>query len=142
VLRSSYVLLRLTRRLGHNGLDSTYAESGDYHPLPPGPGPGRRPLVRRHGRRRLQEHLHHPAGEPGGRPRPFGRPRLRRRLPQAAPVLRPDRGRRPDRDPDHPAIEEASRFGVIGIDGERRIVEFMEKPKKPFAAPLGPRARA
>jgi len=32
-------------------------------------------------------------------------------------------------------IEEASRFGVIGVDDERRIVEFMEKPKKPFAAP-------
>ena len=35
-------------------------------------------------------------------------------------------------------IEEASRFGVIGVDGERRIVEFMEKPKKPFAAPWDP----
>jgi glucose-1-phosphate adenylyltransferase len=32
-------------------------------------------------------------------------------------------------------IEEASRFGVIGVDGERRIVEFMEKPKKPLATP-------
>jgi len=35
-------------------------------------------------------------------------------------------------------IEEASRFGVIGVDDERRIVEFMEKPKKPFAAPWDP----
>ncbi|HPW18157.1 MAG TPA: glucose-1-phosphate adenylyltransferase [Candidatus Aminicenantes bacterium] len=32
-------------------------------------------------------------------------------------------------------VSEASRFGVIGVDGERRIVEFMEKPKKPFATP-------
>ncbi|MCX6573892.1 MAG: glucose-1-phosphate adenylyltransferase [Candidatus Aminicenantes bacterium] len=35
-------------------------------------------------------------------------------------------------------IEEASRFGVIGVDGERRIIEFMEKPKKPLAAPWDP----
>ena len=35
-------------------------------------------------------------------------------------------------------IEEASRFGVIGVDDERRIIEFMEKPKKPFAAPWDP----
>jgi glucose-1-phosphate adenylyltransferase len=33
------------------------------------------------------------------------------------------------------AVEEASRFGVIGVDGECRIVEFMEKPKKPFPTP-------
>ena len=32
-------------------------------------------------------------------------------------------------------VAEASRFGVIGVDGERRIVEFEEKPKKPAAAP-------
>jgi len=32
-------------------------------------------------------------------------------------------------------IEEASRFGVIGVDGDRRIVQFLEKPKKPFATP-------
>jgi glucose-1-phosphate adenylyltransferase len=32
-------------------------------------------------------------------------------------------------------VAEASRFGVIGVDQERRIVEFMEKPKKPFATP-------
>jgi len=32
-------------------------------------------------------------------------------------------------------LQEASRFGVIGVDGERRIAEFMEKPKKPFATP-------
>jgi glucose-1-phosphate adenylyltransferase len=32
-------------------------------------------------------------------------------------------------------IGEASRFGVIGVDKERRIVEFMEKPKKPFPTP-------
>jgi glucose-1-phosphate adenylyltransferase len=35
-------------------------------------------------------------------------------------------------------IGEASRFGVIGVDGERRIVEFMEKPKKPFPTPWDP----
>ncbi len=35
-------------------------------------------------------------------------------------------------------IEEASRFGVIGVDADRRIVEFMEKPKKPFPAPWDP----
>jgi glucose-1-phosphate adenylyltransferase len=35
-------------------------------------------------------------------------------------------------------VEEASRFGVIGVDDERRIIEFMEKPKKPFAAPWDP----
>jgi glucose-1-phosphate adenylyltransferase len=33
---------------------------------------------------------------------------------------------------------EASRFGVIGVDAERRIVEFAEKPKKPFATPWDP----
>jgi glucose-1-phosphate adenylyltransferase len=33
---------------------------------------------------------------------------------------------------------DASRFGVIGVDAERRIVEFQEKPKKPFAAPWDP----
>ncbi|HVP90954.1 MAG TPA: sugar phosphate nucleotidyltransferase [Terriglobales bacterium] len=33
---------------------------------------------------------------------------------------------------------EASRFGVIGVDEDRRIVEFMEKPKKPFATPWDP----
>jgi len=32
-------------------------------------------------------------------------------------------------------VSEASRFGVIGVNEERRIVEFMEKPKKPFATP-------
>lgn len=35
-------------------------------------------------------------------------------------------------------IGEASRFGVIGVDEDRRIVEFMEKPKKPFATPWDP----
>lgn len=35
-------------------------------------------------------------------------------------------------------VEEASRFGVIGVDDERRIVEFVEKPKKPFATPWDP----
>jgi glucose-1-phosphate adenylyltransferase len=30
---------------------------------------------------------------------------------------------------------EASRFGVIGVDEDRRIIEFTEKPKKPFATP-------
>jgi len=32
-------------------------------------------------------------------------------------------------------IQDASRFGVIGVNEERRIVEFMEKPKKPFGTP-------
>jgi glucose-1-phosphate adenylyltransferase len=32
-------------------------------------------------------------------------------------------------------IGQASRFGVIGVDGENRIVEFMEKPKRPFPTP-------
>ncbi len=35
-------------------------------------------------------------------------------------------------------VEEASRFGVIGVDDERRIVEFAEKPKKPAATPWDP----
>ena len=35
-------------------------------------------------------------------------------------------------------VEEAWRFGVIGVDGESRIVQFMEKPKKPLAAPWDP----
>jgi glucose-1-phosphate adenylyltransferase len=35
-------------------------------------------------------------------------------------------------------LDEASRFGVIGVGGDRRIVEFMEKPKKPFATPWDP----
>jgi glucose-1-phosphate adenylyltransferase len=35
-------------------------------------------------------------------------------------------------------VENASRFGVIGVDNERRIVEFTEKPKKPFATPWDP----
>jgi glucose-1-phosphate adenylyltransferase len=35
-------------------------------------------------------------------------------------------------------IDEASRFGVIGVNGEGRIVEFVEKPKKPFATPWDP----
>jgi glucose-1-phosphate adenylyltransferase len=34
--------------------------------------------------------------------------------------------------------EEASRFGVIGIDEDFRIIEFMEKPKRPFATPWDP----
>ncbi len=35
-------------------------------------------------------------------------------------------------------VGEASRFGVIGVNDERRIIEFMEKPKKPFATPWDP----
>jgi len=35
-------------------------------------------------------------------------------------------------------VEDASRFGVIGVNEERRIVEFMEKPKKPLATPWNP----
>jgi len=34
--------------------------------------------------------------------------------------------------------QEASRFGVIGVDEDHRIIEFMEKPKKPFATPWDP----
>jgi glucose-1-phosphate adenylyltransferase len=34
--------------------------------------------------------------------------------------------------------QEASRFGVIGIDEDRRIIEFMEKPKRPSATPWDP----
>jgi glucose-1-phosphate adenylyltransferase len=33
---------------------------------------------------------------------------------------------------------DATRFGVIGVDEDRRIIEFMEKPKKPFATPWDP----
>ncbi len=32
-------------------------------------------------------------------------------------------------------VGEASRFGVIGVDDDRRIVQFLEKPKKPFPTP-------
>jgi len=35
-------------------------------------------------------------------------------------------------------VGEASRFGVIGVDNDRRIVQFMEKPKKPFGTPWEP----
>jgi glucose-1-phosphate adenylyltransferase len=35
-------------------------------------------------------------------------------------------------------IGEASRFGVIGVNNDRRIVQFMEKPKKPFGTPWDP----
>ncbi len=35
-------------------------------------------------------------------------------------------------------IEEASRFGVIGVSEDRRIVQFMEKPKRPFPTPWDP----
>jgi glucose-1-phosphate adenylyltransferase len=35
-------------------------------------------------------------------------------------------------------VQEASRFGVIGVDEDRRIIEFSEKPKKPFATPWDP----
>jgi glucose-1-phosphate adenylyltransferase len=35
-------------------------------------------------------------------------------------------------------VEDASRFGVIGVDADRRIVQFMEKPKKPLATPWDP----
>ena len=33
---------------------------------------------------------------------------------------------------------EASRFGVIGVDKDHRIIEFAEKPKKPFSTPWDP----
>ncbi len=32
-------------------------------------------------------------------------------------------------------IQDASRFGVISVNEERRIIEFLEKPKKPFGTP-------
>ncbi|MGZ5452699.1 MAG: sugar phosphate nucleotidyltransferase, partial [Candidatus Aminicenantales bacterium] len=35
-------------------------------------------------------------------------------------------------------VVDATRFGVIGVDSDRRIVEFMEKPKKPFATHWDP----
>jgi glucose-1-phosphate adenylyltransferase len=35
-------------------------------------------------------------------------------------------------------VGEASRFGVLAVDGSRRIVQFMEKPKKPFGTPWDP----
>jgi len=34
--------------------------------------------------------------------------------------------------------QEASRFGVMGVNDEHRIVDFMEKPKKPLATPWDP----
>jgi glucose-1-phosphate adenylyltransferase len=34
--------------------------------------------------------------------------------------------------------QESQRFGVIGVNAERRIVEFTEKPKKPFTIPWDP----
>ncbi|MGZ4886295.1 MAG: glucose-1-phosphate adenylyltransferase [Candidatus Aminicenantales bacterium] len=34
--------------------------------------------------------------------------------------------------------QEASRFGVMGVNNEHRIVDFMEKPKKPLATPWDP----
>jgi glucose-1-phosphate adenylyltransferase len=35
-------------------------------------------------------------------------------------------------------LAEATRFGVIGVDQDRRIVEFLEKPRKPFPIPWDP----
>ena len=35
-------------------------------------------------------------------------------------------------------IDEASRFGVLGVDNRNRIIEFQEKPKAPFAMPGKP----
>jgi glucose-1-phosphate adenylyltransferase len=34
--------------------------------------------------------------------------------------------------------QEASRFGVMGVNNEHRIIDFMEKPKKPLATPWDP----
>jgi glucose-1-phosphate adenylyltransferase len=35
-------------------------------------------------------------------------------------------------------VSAATRFGVIGVNDDRRIVEFQEKPKRPFATPWDP----
>ncbi|RFT16089.1 MAG: Glucose-1-phosphate adenylyltransferase [Candidatus Saccharicenans subterraneus] len=35
-------------------------------------------------------------------------------------------------------VAEASRFGVLGIDQDHRIINFAEKPKKPFPLPWSP----
>jgi glucose-1-phosphate adenylyltransferase len=35
-------------------------------------------------------------------------------------------------------VDDATRFGVIGVDAERRIIQFLEKPKKPFPTPWDP----
>lgn len=35
-------------------------------------------------------------------------------------------------------LAEASRFGVVGVDPDRRIVDFAEKPKKPAPTPWDP----
>ncbi len=36
------------------------------------------------------------------------------------------------------SVQEASRFGVLGVDEDRRVIEFLEKPKKPFPTPWDP----
>lgn len=36
------------------------------------------------------------------------------------------------------SCQEASRFGVIGVDEKHRISDFLEKPKKPFTTPWDP----
>ncbi|MDP2166801.1 MAG: glucose-1-phosphate adenylyltransferase [Thermodesulfovibrionales bacterium] len=36
-------------------------------------------------------------------------------------------------------LKEASAFGVIAIDGENRIIEFQEKPKRPSPMPTNPK---
>jgi len=35
-------------------------------------------------------------------------------------------------------LADGSRFGVMGVDADRRIVQFLEKPKKPFPTPWDP----
>ncbi len=37
-------------------------------------------------------------------------------------------------------IADGSRFGIIGADADHRVVEFLEKPKKPFPTPWDPQS--
>lgn len=37
-------------------------------------------------------------------------------------------------------LADAGRFGVIGVDADRRLIEFLEKPRNPFPTPWDPRS--